>query len=522
MDDAGNFVVAWEQPANSSFEPFRDFQVRAQRFNAAGTKQGGEFEVTTLAEAGASREPDVAMNSQGNSPSPGISSRPTAATDILVQRYAATGVQVGTRIQADQSSGDLYSPSIALNDAGNFVVAWSDLTDGDDDVMAREFGADGKPSIGQLLVNDSFTGSQYVPEVALNDKGQYVVTWIVYDQSTRLGTLFGKRFNLGTFGTQSAEFQISSNALYTSITNVALADNGTFLASWDNEDRTANDSDIHGRFDDFGPPPNTPPVANNDAVTVLEDSNSIAIDVLGNDTDANNNTLTLLSATGGTQGGIVQGQTGGSAVGYRPPANFFGTDTLATPCRMDRAAPTRPIVIVTVLPVNDAPSFTVGANQAVSNAAGAQTVANFATNLSRGPANENDQTLSFVVTNNNNELFAVQPSIGSNGALTYTPAPGKTGAATVSVVLKDNGGTERGGQDSSITQTFTITLAGQSSAGGGKVSGSGKLPPPDQTTKAVSFSLNLKRGKTGTVTGKVTASNLSGVPSSNRRASQSC
>jgi hypothetical protein len=115
---------------------------------------------------------------------------------------------------------------------------------------------------------------------------------------------------------------------------------------------------------------------------------------------------------------------------------------------------------ITVLSVNDAPSFTLPASpdQTVAVNAGAQTVPGFATNISPGPANEAGQTVAFHVSNSNNALFAVQPQISANGTLTYTPA-GQTGTATVSVYLQDNGGTANVGVDTSATKTFTITVA---------------------------------------------------------------
>src|SRR6185295_11368834 len=73
---------------------------------------------------------------------------------------------------------------------------------------------------------------------------------------------------------------------------------------------------------------------------------------------------------------------------------------------------------------------------------------------------EAGQTLSFTVTNNNNGLFAGQPAVAANGTLSYTPAASATGSATVTVTLKDNGGTANGGSDTSPAQTFTITING--------------------------------------------------------------
>jgi hypothetical protein len=113
---------------------------------------------------------------------------------------------------------------------------------------------------------------------------------------------------------------------------------------------------------------------------------------------------------------------------------------------------------INVVAVNDAPSFTKGADQTVNEDAGAQTVNNWATNLSAGPTDESGQTLNFLVSNNNNSLFAVQPTIDAAGNLTYTAATNANGTATVTVQLKDNGGTANGGVDTSATQTFTITI----------------------------------------------------------------
>jgi VCBS repeat-containing protein len=112
---------------------------------------------------------------------------------------------------------------------------------------------------------------------------------------------------------------------------------------------------------------------------------------------------------------------------------------------------------ITVTAVNDAPTFTKGADQTVLEDAGAQTVSNWATNLVKGSADESSQTLSFTVTNSNNALFSAQPSIDASGNLTFTGAANANGTATVTVVLHDSGGTANGGVDTS-TQTFTITI----------------------------------------------------------------
>ncbi|HWB09340.1 MAG TPA: SBBP repeat-containing protein, partial [Pirellulales bacterium] len=114
---------------------------------------------------------------------------------------------------------------------------------------------------------------------------------------------------------------------------------------------------------------------------------------------------------------------------------------------------------ITVAFVNQAPTFTAGANQAVNENAGTQTVLGWATSISPGPSSEALEQLNFIVTTDDSALFPVPPSIDPvTGDLTYTAAPGYSGLAHVTVALHDNGGTANGGLDTSAPQTFTITI----------------------------------------------------------------
>ncbi len=129
---------------------------------------------------------------------------------------------------------------------------------------------------------------------------------------------------------------------------------------------------------------------------------------------------------------------------------FTASDGTAT-----SAPATRDII---VLSVNDPPSFTKGPDPMVQEDSGPQTVLNWATNLRAGPPEEAGQLLNFIVANENPALFAAQPAITPTGTLTFTPAPDANGGATVTVVLKDDGGTANGGQDTSAPQMFVITV----------------------------------------------------------------
>lgn len=114
---------------------------------------------------------------------------------------------------------------------------------------------------------------------------------------------------------------------------------------------------------------------------------------------------------------------------------------------------------ITINPVNDVPSFVAGPNETVLEDAGAQTVANWAFNITPGPANEGGQVLSFIVSNNNAALFSQPPTVdAASGTLTYTAADDAVGTALVDVQLMDDGGIANGGVNISAVQQFSITV----------------------------------------------------------------
>ena len=108
--------------------------------------------------------------------------------------------------------------------------------------------------------------------------------------------------------------------------------------------------------------------------------------------------------------------------------------------------------------MNDVPSFIKGTNVVAFEDSGAQSIPAWASSISAGPSDESTQTLSFVVSNNNSNLFSVQPSVAADGTLNFTSSPNTNGSATVTIALRDDGGTANGGVDTSASQTFVITV----------------------------------------------------------------
>ena len=98
----------------------------------------------------------------------------------------------------------------------------------------------------------------------------------------------------------------------------------------------------------------------------------------------------------------------------------------------------------------------------------------------RGPADEAGQTVSFAVTASDTTLFTVggQPAVAADGALTYTPAAGAHGTATIMVRAVDGGGTAAGGADTSAPQSFAITLVNRAPTATADAPGVPTTPSP--------------------------------------------
>jgi bacillolysin len=234
---------------------------------------------------------------------------------------------------------------------------------------------------------------------------------------------------------------------------------------------------------------NQVPTSSNDSYLTNEDA-KLTVDapgVLGNDVDPDGDVLTAIRSTNPGHGQLTFNNDG--SFEYTPTANFNGTDSF-TYYADDGVVITRTATVtLTVNAINDAPSFDKGANQNVPDDAGAQSVTNWATNISAGPSNESGQNVSFIVTNDDSSLFTSdgQPAVSANGTLTYTPSVNASGTANVDVVARDDGGTANDGDDTSDAQSFTITVED-------------KTPPPAPSTPDLSATSDTGSSSTDDIT----------------------
>ncbi len=194
MDEDGDFVIAWESFQDGSLNG-----IYAQRYNSAGVPQGSEFRINAHT-TGGQRFPSVAMDATGDF---GITWH-SAAQDgsgygIYARRYDSSGVPQGTEFAVNTfTTSEQGLPSVAMDDAGDFVVAWhSSAQDGSGyGIYAQAYSADGVLQGGEFRANTYTTSAQAVPSVAIDADGDLIIAWHSSAQDGSNYGVYAQRYRL--------------------------------------------------------------------------------------------------------------------------------------------------------------------------------------------------------------------------------------------------------------------------------------------------------------------------------------
>ncbi|MCU7842016.1 MAG: DUF4347 domain-containing protein, partial [Candidatus Thiodiazotropha sp. (ex Troendleina suluensis)] len=238
MDDGGNFMVTW----NSTNQDGSGYGVYAQRFDASGTTQGSEFlvnQTTTNNQGGAS----VAADGSGNFIVT-WSSYTTAnnSFDVYARQYNAAGNPLGGEFLVNTTiSNHQQHSAVAADDSGNFVVVWESYSqDGSGwGTYAQRFDAAGVAQGSEFIINTTTANEQRTPEIAMAGNGEFVVAWESHSQDGSGWGIYARRFDAA--GTaQSGEIQVNTTtADEQDLPGVAMDDSGNFIVTWESYDQDA-------------------------------------------------------------------------------------------------------------------------------------------------------------------------------------------------------------------------------------------------------------------------------------------
>jgi hypothetical protein len=251
-DGQGDYVVTW-----STDDPTMGWSVDAQRFDSSGIAQGDPFQVNTTA-TGNQLYPTVAMDQAGDFVVTWSSyGQDGDGWGIFGQRYDAQGNPVGREFQINTTTaGDQLYSTVAMDQAGNFVVTWSGFNDdgSGQGIFGQRYDAQGNAVGGQFQVN-STPGYQAYSTVAMDAAGDFVVSWSSYGQDGSGWGVYAQRYD-ASGNAVGGEFQVNTTTagdqMYSS---VAMGSYGNFVIVWSGKGQNSSGWNVFGqRYDIAGSP----------------------------------------------------------------------------------------------------------------------------------------------------------------------------------------------------------------------------------------------------------------------------
>lgn len=258
-DAAGTIVVvwqSWEAPGDGS-----DFGIYAKLFQANGRwidlNENGLDDDTLLVNtftAGSQVNPAVASDAAGNFVVVWESVRQDGSgSGIFARRYDASLKDWADAAEFQVhalSTGDQSAPAVASNQSGGFTVVWQGPDADGTGIYRRRYAANGLPLEGDVLVNVVTATNQTGPTIAMNDAGESVIAWVsdhnvANDPLDGEKSVFARWFAATGMPVGPQEFLVSAyvkDAQEQPAVDVAA--NGDFVVAWQSINQERNLEDV--------------------------------------------------------------------------------------------------------------------------------------------------------------------------------------------------------------------------------------------------------------------------------------
>lgn len=231
--DNGNWATVWEDDNDDN----GIYNLLVRGFDSDGNERVAKTIVNTLGPNAINAiNPSMAMAPDGKF----VITWQSGSTAIKMRSYNADGTPIGVEEQTVISvtaPGTVNNPDVAMDDTGNFVIAWADDADGNGtfQIRAKGFTTNYVERFPAKTVNTIATGQQQNPVIAMAGDGRYVVAW----EDNKAGT-----WDIGLRGFNANETerftQVDANATTVGeqlSPDVAMDDSGRCVVIWeDNAD----------------------------------------------------------------------------------------------------------------------------------------------------------------------------------------------------------------------------------------------------------------------------------------------
>lgn len=242
-DDAGGAIIAW-----ADYRSAGHYDLYAQRIDASGVAQWATNGVAVADAAGNQFGPSMVADGSGGAVIVWQDYRSSADFDVYAQRLNAAGVAqwAANGVVVSNAAGNQVSPSVVASGGDAFFVAWEDYRNGNADIYAQRVQAAG--TVGWTangLAVCSAAGAQFLPRLVADDAGGAIAVW--KDHRGDAGAdLYVQRVNRLSVGMWGADGAVLTNADGDQSAPVIVADGaGGAVSVW--EDYRNGEADLYAQ-----------------------------------------------------------------------------------------------------------------------------------------------------------------------------------------------------------------------------------------------------------------------------------
>ncbi|HEX5009281.1 MAG TPA: hypothetical protein VFY71_02675 [Planctomycetota bacterium] len=252
--DGQRFAVTW-----ASNVPYHDVFVRL--FDGQGTPLSPEIQCNAPIPGKRQDEPTVAMDEHGHvlvawSDRDGLDGD---GMGVFARAFDVNGAAFGPNfIASNTTAQSQWEPFAAPRPGGGFVLGWTGNDDGK--CFLRLFDCDGTPLGNEFKANVLDNNAQTDPEPAVTRDGSTFVAWIDFGGYGGAGTgtnIFARLFDAQGVPKEPVEFLVNTNTLPGEQREPKTAADGLghFVAVWEDRQQDASGIDILARrYDETGTP----------------------------------------------------------------------------------------------------------------------------------------------------------------------------------------------------------------------------------------------------------------------------
>jgi|GEM_PF-1447585 len=236
--ESGKFLAVWSVSAVDILTAQRTFYV-ASRYTNQGSTVGGEIKIAETTDPDISfslGQKSVAMDADGDAVVCWAASNETKESSQISCRLVPkdSDNNIATETISVNTPGYVYQFSVAMDNGGDFIVAWIN----GDAVMARRFAAGGAAKAEEFLVSDNSSGTTV--SVAMDPDGDAIVAWesngIVARRIDKDGNMPDAfkvdRTPENVYSESDDGNKTSSTAYSVGHPSVAMDDAGNFTVAW--------------------------------------------------------------------------------------------------------------------------------------------------------------------------------------------------------------------------------------------------------------------------------------------------